>query len=49
MSEASVILTNSSLLARHYIRYKNDCATNSHNCDIPSMGCGGEYRADMLS
>ena len=34
---------------RHYISYKQDCASNPHDCNIDSMGCGGEYRADMLS
>jgi hypothetical protein len=35
--------------SRHYISYKNGCTANPHDCNVDSMGCGGEYRADHLA
>ena len=36
-------------LSNHFITYQNECKANPANCDFPTMGCGGEFHADLLS
>jgi hypothetical protein len=39
----------SSELSHRFISYQKDCTKNPGKCAIPVMGCGGEYRPEMLA
>ena len=35
-------------LSSRFLSYQQGCVSNPANCDVPVMGCGGEFRPEML-
>ena len=36
-------------ISSHWTTYLNACTNNKYRCSLSTMGCGGEWREDMLS
>ena len=35
-------------ISSYWTSYLSACTTNKHRCSLSSLGCGGEWRQDML-
>jgi hypothetical protein len=36
-------------ISSHWTEYLNACTANKYRCSLPQLGCGGEWREDMLN